>query len=167
MKHQHPADPNLFWCSKCQRYKKRDEFTKRGNVKHGVENSCRECRSQTRSPTLIKRCERCGIELVFNGDKMSYKGTRYCPICKILVKQYILRQTQIAHHDEYAKKCLERNNASVKELSDSYVKRILTIHKIIKTPETIELKRQTIIMHRTLNQFKKWREDYEKVQKVA
>jgi hypothetical protein len=47
------------------------------------------------------------------------------------------------------------------ELLDSYIKKTLNQVGSIVTPETIKLKRQQIIMIRTLKQFKEWRKEYE------
>jgi hypothetical protein len=49
----------------------------------------------------------------------------------------------------------------VADLRDCYIRNILRLEGIQATPETIELKRQQIIMKRTLSEFKKWRKERE------
>lgn len=148
MKRQHPTEPNLFWCPKCQTYKARGEFGVRRCYRHGVAAECKKCRSNNRSPVAVKRCESCGIDLEFNGSKVSYQGLQYCPRCKTQQGRYFARRYWFANVDKCRKECLERNNKSVQELSDSYVKRVLAQSKQIATPEIVELKRVAITVSR-------------------
>jgi hypothetical protein len=54
------------------------------------------------------------------------------------------------------------NKKSILTLNDCYIKNKLKKRNIVTiTPEIIELKRQQIIMKRTLNEFKKWRKENE------
>lgn len=48
MKRQHPTDPNLFWCRKCQQYKNIGNFfgdNRKGN-KYNVSYVCTSCNSK-------------------------------------------------------------------------------------------------------------------------
>lgn len=98
------------------------------------------------------------------GEYDSCKTTRYgigvyCKECR----------RNIRNKTEYAKKRYWENPEQFREkaricvasLADSYIKSCLNTLEIAITPETIELKRQQIIMKRTLKEFKKWREERE------
>jgi hypothetical protein len=43
MKRQHPTDPNMFWCPKCQGYKTKREFSGNKSKSFGIANYCRKC----------------------------------------------------------------------------------------------------------------------------
>lgn len=65
------------------------------------------------------------------------------------------------------KKEKERQNSNKRKkkdrliLRDSYIKSCLRRHGKARTPETINLKRQSIIMQQTLTDFKQWRKENE------
>ena len=51
MKRQHPDDPDLFWCPKCETYKTREKFSINKSDLNGIANYCRSCRSKHRRTT--------------------------------------------------------------------------------------------------------------------
>ncbi len=136
MKRQHPTDPNLFWCPKCKTYKTREEFRKRSSG---------------------------GL-------------SGYCVVCK----QTADRDYQHGHTRENSLRCsrwrsdnaarerashLKNERLTRARIGDLYVKQIIrqTLGMAARdvSEEMITLKRQQIIMIRTLKQFKQWRKEQE------
>ncbi len=71
MKRQHPTDPNLFWCPKCQGYKARGDFYKWGDRPIVIDSRCKRCRSQAHTT----KCTICSAIIKAAG------GAKYCTEC--------------------------------------------------------------------------------------
>lgn len=135
MKRQHPTDPNLFWCPKCKTYKARDEFSVRDSFyKSNLQAYCKACDRM-----------RMSIYQKENTDKVIIINNKY-------------RKTANGR---------EKNNQKAKRevqrCSNSYISGMLRAGGARSiSPELIEIKRQQIIMKRTLKQLKQWRKENEK-----
>jgi uncharacterized short protein YbdD (DUF466 family) len=148
MKRQHPDNPDLFWCPKCETYKVKDEFRV---LKHrGGGGVCAMCRS----------CERDGAR---DRRKRNPDNTA----------EYMRKKRK--NEPDKIKKAQEKYNASLKgklknrrhvkyynhlhcqNISDQYVKKLLSRcgYNGVLTTDIVDLKREQIMMHRELGQIKK------------
>ena len=149
MKRQHPDNPELFWCPKCQGYKARREFGERKASKDNVDWYCKPC-----------NCRR-SMDVYLSSDK-GLRNARERERRKT-------RQEYLAAMKAWRKRNPEKHNAarkkikakSISELKDRYLTEIMRRGGLSITPETIELKRQQITMKRTLKEFKQWRGENE------
>jgi hypothetical protein len=227
-KRQHPDNPELFWCPRCETYKARGEFTSNNKNTLGVGGECKDChrdRYVKKGPRIIiygktKICPQCKetkMRKMFSRNKCNPDGLsgwckQCCEIKRLVWKeknrpQYLESQKKyyeknkdrlkisskerrikiyndpilLAHHRELDKKARmaphrkehasayskkfapEYNRKNRKLLLDPYVKQLLRVNNNIYDPssETIELKRQQLIMLRTLKKFKEWRKEHE------
>jgi hypothetical protein len=128
-------------------YKNKNEFYSNKSLFWGISSECVEC---------IK--------------KDSKSGFRKQALIRSAIKNYekIKERKRISAKHEYAtdpSKIKTRNAKYTKklrhELADRYVKEKLKNRKKYICQYTIELKRQQIIMIRTLKQFKQWRKEQE------
>ena len=237
MKRQHPTDPNLFWCPKCEKYlpltreywywrndsKKWRPFCKICHLKsrHKYKSICINCGNKI-DATLeqIKRrnifcSHRCRTKEFISKEalaKMSITGFKkgerrspgtefkkgvvpikhfrkgnipwnytmtlitcaYCGKIRKRKPSHLLRGNKATY---CGKSCADKARYNggkeeqkrkfreeIKNLTDRYIKGLMRVRGISPeeiNPINIELWRQRLAMKRTLNQFKKWREDYE------
>jgi len=132
MKRQHPTDPNLFWCPKCQTYKAREEFSRNKSLFNGIAKYCKICFKIFRDINYQRHISVHQERSKVNGKTQKHKN---------LVISYMKRRRDT--------------------LSSGYIAEKLNRSRLPVSPETIELKRQQIIMKRTLKQFKQWRKENE------
>lgn len=174
MKRQHPDDPNLFWCPKCQMYKAREEFSPDKRVLSGIQNICKECKNKK-----IRTKYHHNIESERNKNREKARVYREKPgkremLSKRSLEHYYRHRIEIIKLVKVRVKAWKKKNPEhkkkldanykkrcVKELRDNYVVGNMKRDGIPITPETIELKRQQIIMKRTLKQLKDWRKEHE------
>ena len=151
MKRQHPTDPNLFWCQKCQTYKAREEFVKRSDRPIGITAKCKRCHADYARDIYKK-----------DPEKAMSKSREYCKnhpaICKLLKRRYIEKHR---NSETFIAKRKRAKLRQVVEIRDSYLISNMKRDGIPITPETIELKRQQVIAKRTLKQLKEWRKEHE------
>ena len=148
MKRQHPTEPSLFWCPQCQTYKARGEFGVDNTKKMQLPSACKQCRNMIRNQWRIENPEK---------NREEYRKYQRDPD-KRRLRDKIWR---IANLERHRKSVNARSRKAVEEINNSYAIKRLHSCGINPSPETIEIKRQGIIMHRTLNQFKKWRKENE------
>jgi hypothetical protein len=158
MKRQHPDNPELFWCPKCEGYKERGEFYKAIRSKHGITSYCknhvdaaaniRKKENRTAESERRKRWRTDNSQREIR-TREAYYGTDYW-------KKYRVRYRE-ANRDI----ANERRREGIANVTDKYVRVKLKQADIAVTPASINLKRQQIIMKRTLKEFKKWRGENE------
>ena len=119
---------------------------------------------------MTKVCRKCGEAK--DADTFFYRGCNVCKRCWAVkskkwcqdnpgkINQYH-RNWENKNREKVQQKCREFWMKSVSELRDSYINQRLNRQNIIISDETIELKRQQLIMKRTLKEFKKWRKEHE------
>ena len=163
MKRQHPDNPDLFWCSKCKTYKARGEFYNNKSNTHGINYYCRECASERNKDRVINK------EKYRESDKRWRESHRkecaersalWRSANKDYFRQY-WKKRRAENPIAFAENHKRNDGRARRDLFDSYIKILLNSAGVPVTPETIELKRQQIIMKRTLKQFKEWRKEYE------
>jgi len=140
MKRQHPDNPNLFWCPKCQTYKARGEFHENKSLGHGgLHCPCKVCRK----------------------DESRLRRINHKAFLKVKDREY-----QQKNWGAHLNRCKKHYSRSITELSDWYIKQAIKhtasgsgIASNEINPAIIEIKRQQIIMKRTLRDFKKWIEE--------
>jgi hypothetical protein len=163
MKRQHPTDPNLFWCPKCRGYKEREEFGKHKGQPYGIGGHCLQCRQATEKSKKSIRARR-GICPVCNGEFTAAVAKKYCT--QRCAKKGWKPDPKKIKEKRGTTKYKTRSNSLQRKLRDGlpdwYVVDRLRKGGHQVTPETIELKRQQIIMKRTLKEFKQWRKENEK-----
>ncbi|HUX79277.1 MAG TPA: hypothetical protein VMW10_05985 [Alphaproteobacteria bacterium] len=183
MKRQHPENPDLFWCPKCQDYKLREEFHINRNRKHGIASYCKLCTGIIGTNSYYKHIER---QLKYR-EANKEKHREYCKTKDQLKKARKRANKYHLKHPTYNSEYQKANPQKVKVwdanrnkkperkqwerergkkereiLTDRYIKRQLGYDKaFITNPKMIELKRQQITMKRTLKQFKEWRSENE------
>jgi hypothetical protein len=134
---------------------------------------------------MTKVCRKCGEAK--DADTFFYRGRNVCKRCWAVknkkwcqdnpgkMKQYnrnwknknrekviqANRNWENKNREKVKQKCREFCMKSVSELRDSYINQILNLQNIIISDETRELKRQQLIMKRTLKEFKKWMKEHE------
>lgn len=134
MKRQHPTDPNLFWCPKC------NDFTQVRGGRRGKD--CVICR-RTRSKEWREK----------NRIKMKQARDRW----RIENHDHQAQLTK-----EWGVKNRERRNKLARlvyanhsdTLSDKYMKHYLRIKGIRITTENMELKREQLTLFREIKQLK-------------
>lgn len=243
IKRQHPTDVSLFWCPKCQTYKKKGDFAKRAKDKNGIQSRCKKCNNNLipRYPRIEKNCLVCGglfpvkpsqydirktcdrkCQAKYYSGKikgrqkthLSDKNLIWCSNCKTFkIKEcYGKRKNRLDGLSSWCTECNNRKSSeryytldkdvlrkksrerrklhpeverakrkrdkiyrpekikayakkakakAVKELKDHYLISNMKRCGMPITKETVELKRQHILMQRTLKQFKEWREENE------
>ena len=139
MKRQHPTDPNLFWCSKCEGYLNRNRFGLKKSNKYGIYCYCRNCeREYSKRYSETHRDNRREYRKRWSD---AHPGK--------------LRECQNKYSTANNTKCAERGRQYRSRLPDLYVKYLLSATGIKNAaPETIELKREQIMLHRELKQLK-------------
>jgi len=161
----HPIDSNLIWCSKCQQYRQRYEFSKRG---FWVEYKCKNCKSKEnvkrrKYPNKIidrkhpekdnffwcPRCQQYKEKSDFGFKKN--KANQISEMCRDCKKEY-------EKQPEYKEKTKARMKEHKEKLTDTFIKQRLG-SCIDKNTTVIELKRQEIIMRQTLKDFINWRKE--------
>lgn len=177
MKRQHPENPDLFWCPKCQTYKARGEFYIERRDYNGISCRCKLCMRkhvkqwansnpqrtcQLRHDQYLKHRNK---RLASNRDRYKRNKSSYLEKQSLYAKEH--PEVHLLANRNYRKKnrikLLEESRKATENLSERYIKGKLRRDKIVINPETIELKRQQIIMKRTLKQFKDWRKEHESV----
>jgi hypothetical protein len=137
-------DAAFLLCTKCHAYKKHDKF---GKNKESIKSWCFRCCAKEQRERNINH-----PEVGKNYKKSNIKK----------VRQWKKNSVQrLKHTASYKAQRKRAKLKSVSEIRDNYLKSNMKRDGIPITPETIELKRQQIIMKRTLKEFKKWREEYE------
>ena len=155
---QHPTDPNFFWCPKCKTYKARQEFYKNVKAFNAIDSRCKKCAIEyqvKRNRILYQANEqhrRWRIEKVTNWGKEN--KTRYRENNNKACALYRSRGKHKVPAREYGRR-------QVATLGDTYVKGVLRAEGLIVTTDMIELKRQSLLMKRTLGEFKEWRKKHE------
>ena len=98
MKRQHPDNPELFWCPKCETYKVRESF---GKTKR-LPGYCLACRHR---PLHKIRCSTCGKEEMVNYGSHA----KYCKTCRSEKERQRQRakQRKIRETEEGRKKLCE------------------------------------------------------------
>jgi hypothetical protein len=191
MKRQHPDNPELFWCPKCKTYKARGEFGGKDKIdgwckrcRAAAENRRRKCYDRDKLKTYHKEYyekhkeeikKQCLSYITRRPEvkKKAYDNyrKRHADEIKERLKTYRIenRAAILASGRRSAKNAYWNNpvkyrnitKEATEKMCDSYITASLRKSKFDITPETIELKRQQIIMKRTLKQFKEWRKQYE------
>jgi hypothetical protein len=153
MKRQHPDNPELFWCPKCKTYKARGEFNKRKRNKDGVYELCRECHRKENNKIYATGYKKRWDDE--HRDELRSKGrVRYQKQQKKMIKRSVAWQKN--NPDTMHKIWNMAGKKKIENITDSYVVRCMRHTGIVDiTPETIELKREQIMMHRELRQIKK------------
>ena len=150
---------SLKTCPKCGEKKPRttEYWHKSKNMSDGFDSLCKGCSSISHRNRYLNNkkifAERSRIYYLNNKERYmeqkriyhSNNQARYTE----LEKKYRLNNG----NEYYAKKARDSRYC----LDDSYVKAKIRRQQLPITPEMIELKRQQIIMKRTLKLFKKWR----------
>ena len=158
MKRQHPTDPNLFWCPKCGTYKVREEFGKNTKLFHGIRGHCKCCCNQSEKNRKKDR-ER------INKQRRDWRKRtgEYASHMNYYRAAAIKNNTKRMLQNPEREKLIKNNNSKKRRdnLRDSYVAHCCRVSFPNPSPETIELKRQQIIMKRTLKQLKEWRKEHE------
>jgi hypothetical protein len=166
MKRQHPDNPDLFWCPKCQTYKERGEFAISRQRSSGVASVCKECMNEhTRvfyQDNLVKQRERSKAKQARHRKVIGKEG-----VAVEAKEQYAKHRERVIRHEveyiknrrklepEWDKEWRARYKAKlVLELRDNYLTALLNRVGIFVAPETIELKREQIILQRELKQLK-------------
>lgn len=139
MKRQHPTDPNLFWCPKCQAYHDRDGFYE--NYYGG------KCPGECK---IFARAKQVEYDSFRNADR--YKANR---------KEWLRKSKEYAKTEAGRKAHKRANEVTIKSLSNCYIRGILKQAGIVISKTMVDLVRQRITMKRTLKQFKKWRKENE------
>ena len=150
MKRQHPTDPNLFWCPKCKTYKGKGEFGYSTRRSLNVDWLCKECRN-SKSAMYYNKLDSNFVNL----RQRNYRKNNP----EIEKKAHV--NYRKSHYKKYCENKKRNAGKSVDNLKDRYIRGILNKLGSAITPETIELKRQQIIMKRTLKQLKEWRKEHE------
>lgn len=154
MKRQHPTDHNLFWCPKCKTYKGKKEYRNSKRF-HGIGAYCRECLSPSAHELI---CAECGHKFI----KRYGSNAICCDKCRPLRKARITKQWQ-KNNPEKSKNMKRRiEKDGINKLADRYIAKLSKADGLKRTSTMIELKRQQIIMKRTLKEFKQWRKENEK-----
>ena len=183
MKRQHPTDPNLFWCPKCQDYREKGKFYKSNTGKDGIGAYCKKCTAhhltewaktnqekikEYRKKTYTKHLAE---RRLYNAEKSRDRYRQNPEKNKAIKKRAytanpehfreVARKYRRSHPKEVAERLKKSCKKNIEGVTDSYVLNKMRYSNYPRTHETIELIRQRIIMKRTLKQFKKWREEYE------
>lgn len=123
MKRQHPDNPELFWCPKCETYKDRGEFHK------GHMEACKGCRKKVQLP---KQCQRCGNTFTpIRGFQLYCLECKKKKIdakpCKLCGNMFIPNHSPKLHCDE----CLSQRRSEIKNNSRSeyYIKNKVAIEE--------------------------------------
>ncbi|MFA6315660.1 MAG: hypothetical protein WC648_04835 [Candidatus Paceibacterota bacterium] len=162
IKRQHPTDPNLFRCPRCETYKEKEEFHKNCGLPHDIRSMCKRCGAEYKHKYRLDHKDKTKVMEKNSRDRRKGKvksyEIKYRKTHKEKLSVYAAEYRKV-HGDAL----LTRRREGIKHLSDSYIKAILVHGRGIANPSTevIELNRQVIIMKRTLKEFKKWRKDYE------
>jgi len=145
-------------CTKCNKVKPMEEFRLDKSKPDGHYPRCRSCLKEDR----YENKERTHTYYIKHKERI---------ISKIRERQrtYPMSSTSYERQLKNGKRWRADNQERVKELAqqavmelkDFYVAAILRQGGTEVTPETIILKRQQVLMKRTLKQFKKWREENE------
>jgi len=195
MKRQHPENPDLFWCPKCEaftnkqpngtcvpckkeymtRYRKENKDAIAKYHRSLFAHICKECKTKFSSANKAQdTCSRkCSQK---RRMKTTPKQQRTCPICgeirdvctigfyKNLAPdtrcercQARIRSKKYLPEDPESQK--RRNRTKIELLTDGYVATYLRCLQVPITPETIDLRRQQILMKRTLKKLKQWRKE--------
>jgi hypothetical protein len=154
MKRQHPTDPNLFRCTKCLTYKKKEEFhiDKR---RMSPKSICKKCHNKEPNGKNHNKSSRSSYAR--NKEVWAERRKEYS-----LAHRHETNERQNKRRKFHPEKVQEYNRRIRKNLTDYYVSHCLKRHNKPVTPQIIELKRQQIIAKRTLNEFKQWRKENEK-----
>ena len=177
MKHQHPTDPNLFWCPKCESWTTIGDFHKHKGRKDGLTENCKTCNCQHLREYHLKNKEKIKAKRksYFDGRKEEKRiyDKKYRTDNKeqkrktdeAWRKSHMDRVNELsrANNHRHWDKCLAKCRKSNERLIPSVIRGNIWKGLHIRNPseELMEVFRQRIIMKRTLKQFKKWRKDYE------
>lgn len=160
MKRQHPTDPNLFWCPKCEQWGVFGKI-RNTNGEYYLRNICNDCRCKQEKLRRDKKPKREKITPLarsviarryyeLNTDKVKKRSKLWA---EKNPEKYKTSQKKYTHKEETRVKVNNRNRAHGVNISDTYLKGVLRHVGINKTnPETIELKRQQIILFRNIKQ---------------
>lgn len=167
----HPQDGNLFFCFHCQTYKHRTDYYTEKRSKYGITPYCTECHGQMQgqyrdtdtSRARRRESERERWARMSREDRALLRRKQYQNNRPNRVKSAVsyIKKRRASDPIWAAKQRKHYKARIVADLRDCYIRDILRLGGIQATPETIELKRQQIIMKRTLKEFKKWREERE------
>jgi hypothetical protein len=167
----HPESIDLFFCFGCNTYKTIDAYYKQKTSKYGISVFCKICHNfkqkiyfdnntgqyrKVKRKAEAKRRERIGKEGMSIINKNSYYTNR-----ENRVKSSVayIKQRRVNDPKWNADKRRRYKKNIVVDIRDCYVRDILRLEAIPVMPETIELKREQIIMKRTLKEFKKFRKE--------
>ena len=140
-------------CRKCGEAKDADTFFYRGC------NVCKRCRAVEQkkwrqdNPEKVKQNRRNWENK--NREKVKQAKREYYKFQRASGRWWD------RDHEKSIQKTREWWMKSISELRDSYINQRLNRQNIIISDETSELKRQQLIMKRTLKEFKKWRKEHE------
>jgi len=135
---RHPDNSELFWCSKCLKYKKKKDFHKHNEMNYGISGICKKCSAKVDKESLRKRIEKNPNYYSDIYAKLKKENPNYS---KDKHKRDLELNPQLTE---------ERRKKHVENLSDSYIKNILVKQKN-KTPITkkaIETKRREMVAWR-------------------
>lgn len=143
MKRQHPTDPNLFWCPKCQTYKAMGEFWKLKRHRSGLQSKCKKCQREydDLNPLVHKKASLKYSQSHLEEKKANYYANRDAFL--VYWKKY--RKLNPHKYDNLKKVYSDKSRMT---LNDCYIKRVLKQNESTITTETIELKRQAITIKR-------------------
>jgi hypothetical protein len=156
---QHPDNPDLFWCPKCQTYSPlTDEYWyKRASSKDGFRGRCKSCMNQESKNYYDQ-----------HRNEIAIYRRQYAEEKKeiINIRKRRWQDNNKSKRNEIAKKYQKKR---VDEIRETYIISNMKRYYNVVTPEMVELTRQRIIMKRTLKQFKEgMKKEYESVnQNVA
>jgi hypothetical protein len=163
MKRQHPDNPDLFWCPKCKTYKPLtvEHWYKRSDSITGFRGCCKNCLDEMHKKYVKEH--RVGIKLYLSRYATDHQPQIKCAQGKYLTNHPGRRKSSVNNYAKnHYKENLARSKKGRADLQDWYVRYVLKKYGIDNiSPELIELKRQQIIMIRTLKQFKAWRNEHE------
>jgi len=173
MKHQHPTDPNLFWCNKCEKYKELQKFEKKKGCPFGITGRCIECASKKKREWYHDNFQRNRIHInLYYKNKyknlpenqkniLRQKSRKRMAETPIEIKRHRRKESYKNNKCKIDMQNKIRSREARANLPDWYIRINLRKQGLYITKELIELNRQQLIMKRTLKQFKKWRKDYE------
>jgi hypothetical protein len=148
MKRQHPDNPDLFWCPKCGEYHP---------IIHFRGHQCRWCKAKYdtiyREQHAKKISERQKIYSSEHSDEAVVRMREWREKNQSRAKElnYKTRRSWAVRNKDKLRD-LEKSYRA--ELREFYINRMLRSTGIDVTPETIDLKREQIILQRELKQLK-------------
>ncbi len=151
MKRQHPGNPDLYWCPKCGVYKPLtiEYWYIRPESSDGFRGSCKCCMNhENKRYVALNRKQLNNYRKEYNEQNGE----------KIRANKYKWANNHIKERRESSSKWQMKQ---IDNLTDCYIRKILSSRGIKISHQMIELKRQQITMIRTLKQFKEWRKQYE------